>query len=51
MLTARILPFWFYAFLEQVEVCSRGHPARGLDVVVQAAHQTTLVAELSVTRQ
>lgn len=51
VLTARVLPFWFYAFLEQVEVCSRGHPARGLNVVVQAAHQIALVAALSATRR
>ena len=37
MLAPRVLPLRFYALFEQVKVCSRSYPARGLDVIVQAA--------------
>ena len=40
VLAPRVLPLRFYALLEKVEVCSRSYPARGLDVIVQAAKKS-----------
>ena len=44
MFTSGVFPLRFYAFLEEVKVCSRSYPARRLDIVVQAASKLADVA-------